>query len=181
MCPLASLTGACASSNPCHVNAQCSNVQGSYSCECNDGYQGNGHHCCKLVDGELPSMPIGSAMTSSCAWAELLILLLDRLPWFKNYRWRLWLHTKVQGVPATTKHVNRLTYIQYPDRFENTVGDCKPSPCSSNVNLTIIASTHIQGTGYMYCTQSCKNETAPLLQWTHAFNTEIADIDTMYL
>ena len=67
MCPLASLTGACASSSPCHVNAQCSNVQGSYNCKCNDGYLGDGHRCCKLVDGELPSMPIGSAMTSSCA------------------------------------------------------------------------------------------------------------------
>ena len=31
--------------NPCHVNAICSNVDGSYSCKCQNGYIGNGFNC----------------------------------------------------------------------------------------------------------------------------------------
>ena len=31
--------------SPCNVNAQCYNNQGSYYCECNVGYNGNGKVC----------------------------------------------------------------------------------------------------------------------------------------
>lgn len=31
--------------SPCDVNAQCYNNQGSYYCECNVGYNGNGKVC----------------------------------------------------------------------------------------------------------------------------------------
>ena len=31
--------------NPCHPNASCSDNQGSYDCQCNSGYSGNGFTC----------------------------------------------------------------------------------------------------------------------------------------
>ena len=31
--------------NSCHLNAQCRNTQGSYSCHCRPGYQGDGLNC----------------------------------------------------------------------------------------------------------------------------------------
>ena len=31
--------------NSCHLNAECVNTQGSYSCRCRPGYQGNGLNC----------------------------------------------------------------------------------------------------------------------------------------
>lgn len=36
-------------SHMCHVNATCTNAEGSYSCECQSGYIGNGRNC----EGEL--------------------------------------------------------------------------------------------------------------------------------
>ena len=35
----------CASDNECHVNAQCTNTDGSYTCGCLDGYAGDGKIC----------------------------------------------------------------------------------------------------------------------------------------
>ena len=32
-------------SNPCHVNASCSDTQGSFGCQCNTGFSGNGFNC----------------------------------------------------------------------------------------------------------------------------------------
>ena len=32
-------------SNKCHVNALCSNNDGSYTCECKSGYTGDGFNC----------------------------------------------------------------------------------------------------------------------------------------
>ena len=29
----------------CHENAECSNTDGGYECECRDGFTGNGTHC----------------------------------------------------------------------------------------------------------------------------------------
>ena len=33
------------SSNPCHPNATCTDKKGSFDCECNVGYSGNGFNC----------------------------------------------------------------------------------------------------------------------------------------
>ena len=33
------------SSNPCHPNATCTDNEGSFVCECNVGYSGNGFNC----------------------------------------------------------------------------------------------------------------------------------------
>ena len=35
----------CAGVNKCHVKAQCTNTEGSYTCSCLDGYAGNGKNC----------------------------------------------------------------------------------------------------------------------------------------
>lgn len=32
-------------SNPCHEKANCSNTESSYSCQCNQGYSGDGITC----------------------------------------------------------------------------------------------------------------------------------------
>ena len=34
-----------AETNECHFNASCNNTEGSYTCRCLDGYQGNGKNC----------------------------------------------------------------------------------------------------------------------------------------
>lgn len=33
------------STNPCHEDATCSALDGSYTCECNDGFTGDGLSC----------------------------------------------------------------------------------------------------------------------------------------
>ena len=35
----------CAIDNECHLNAQCTNTGGSYTCKCLDGYAGDGKNC----------------------------------------------------------------------------------------------------------------------------------------
>lgn len=40
----------CLGDNECHAFADCTNTDGSYTCTCKDGYQGNGKECAK---GEL--------------------------------------------------------------------------------------------------------------------------------
>lgn len=35
----------CAGANLCDVRAVCSNTEGSYTCQCEEGYSGNGTHC----------------------------------------------------------------------------------------------------------------------------------------
>ena len=32
-------------SNPCHNNASCTDTEGSFDCQCNTGYSGNGLNC----------------------------------------------------------------------------------------------------------------------------------------
>ena len=32
-------------SNPCHPNATCTNENGTFTCECDAGYEGNGFTC----------------------------------------------------------------------------------------------------------------------------------------
>ncbi len=32
-------------SNPCDQNATCTNHDGSFACECNSGFSGDGHSC----------------------------------------------------------------------------------------------------------------------------------------
>ena len=40
----------------CHNNANCTNVNGSFSCNCNPGYKGNGTYCQgKISDDEIRS------------------------------------------------------------------------------------------------------------------------------
>ena len=35
----------CLLSNQCHVNARCTDTEGSYVCQCDNGYSGNGFDC----------------------------------------------------------------------------------------------------------------------------------------
>ena len=35
----------CNTNSPCHANATCNNTEGSYSCECNIGFTGDGFTC----------------------------------------------------------------------------------------------------------------------------------------
>ena len=37
-------------SDPCHSNATCTNTAGSYICECNTGFSGNGFNCTSMTD-----------------------------------------------------------------------------------------------------------------------------------
>ena len=34
----------------CHLRATCENIDGSYICECSEGYHGNGHNCRRKLD-----------------------------------------------------------------------------------------------------------------------------------
>ena len=35
----------CQTDNPCHSNATCNNTDGSYICQCDPGYGGDGFNC----------------------------------------------------------------------------------------------------------------------------------------
>ena len=35
----------CRGNHTCDPNATCTNTEGSYQCQCNTGYTGDGHHC----------------------------------------------------------------------------------------------------------------------------------------
>ena len=35
----------CTTESPCHANATCNNTEGSYICECNTGFSGDGFTC----------------------------------------------------------------------------------------------------------------------------------------
>jgi hypothetical protein len=35
----------CLMTNPCHVNASCTDTEGSFICQCNSGHSGNGFNC----------------------------------------------------------------------------------------------------------------------------------------
>ena len=37
-------------SNNCHVNATCSDTFGSYECQCNDGFTGDGVNCTGMLE-----------------------------------------------------------------------------------------------------------------------------------
>ena len=37
------------SNTMCHLNAECRNSNGSYTCECKDGYSGDGYSNCSLA------------------------------------------------------------------------------------------------------------------------------------
>ena len=41
-------------SNPCHVNANCTNIEGSYTCKCNSGFSGDGTLTCSGKEQEKP-------------------------------------------------------------------------------------------------------------------------------
>ncbi|XP_031570204.1 nidogen-2-like [Actinia tenebrosa] len=38
----------CTTASPCHVNATCINIPGSYACRCNDGFSGDGFSCADI-------------------------------------------------------------------------------------------------------------------------------------
>ena len=33
----------------CHVNATCTNTDGSYDCDCKNGFTGDGHNCSSMI------------------------------------------------------------------------------------------------------------------------------------
>lgn len=39
----------CGSGSSCHANAFCTNTEGSYNCQCVDGYRGNGMVCKGMI------------------------------------------------------------------------------------------------------------------------------------
>ena len=47
LCPLTSDVNECAKvdDNDCDVNATCTNTPGSFNCDCNKGFRGNGRDC----------------------------------------------------------------------------------------------------------------------------------------
>lgn len=53
--------------DPCHSNAFCSNVQGSYACQCHPGFHGDGFQCSPTPIGRKRSFrekqPCGSVQT----------------------------------------------------------------------------------------------------------------------
>ena len=49
----------CLGDNDCHTFADCTNTNGSYTCKCKQGYQGNGKECTK---GKKPN--VWSALTA---------------------------------------------------------------------------------------------------------------------
>ena len=49
--------------SPCHVNGRCSNNPGSFECECNVGYSGNGFACTGSVQAVNVSLFLNLVIT----------------------------------------------------------------------------------------------------------------------
>ena len=47
-------------SHNCHINAQCSNTDGSFTCKCNDGLSGNGMTCTGNLHLDCSSLSINN-------------------------------------------------------------------------------------------------------------------------
>lgn len=65
-------------SSPCDINASCSNTEGSFSCQCNSGYQGSGFMCTDVNEcatrlgqfSELYSFPGHDRVLISYSWQK---------------------------------------------------------------------------------------------------------------
>lgn len=47
----------CTEFEPCHANASCKNLVGSFECTCNEGYQGDGMICSSMLHGAIDVSP----------------------------------------------------------------------------------------------------------------------------
>jgi hypothetical protein len=65
-------------SAPCDPNAVCTNTVGSFSCSCNEGYEGSGFECTAIAQVPIPR---------SASWLFGAILLLTAT-WSLTRRWR---------------------------------------------------------------------------------------------
>ena len=54
--------------NECHVNATCSNTEGSYICSCNEGFTGDGTTCTDVDECEIGSNACN--MNANCSNIE---------------------------------------------------------------------------------------------------------------
>ena len=45
--------------NPCHVNADCNNTDGSFYCYCQSGYLGDGFQCTGANNNNMPIILLG--------------------------------------------------------------------------------------------------------------------------
>ena len=64
-----------AESNECHFNASCNNTEGSYTCRCLDGYQGDGKNCTGKYHLSLPELTCQQSYKKTAVF----LLLLSKL------------------------------------------------------------------------------------------------------
>lgn len=60
-------------SHMCHVNAVCSNTEGSYTCECEPGYIGDGRNCEEIPDGLSEEDFCPEANFAGIEWRKTLV------------------------------------------------------------------------------------------------------------
>ena len=52
----------------CHTNGQCTNTEGSFTCQCSTGYQGNGVICTGKPNNSSSTMPLQTKVKLSYLW-----------------------------------------------------------------------------------------------------------------
>ena len=58
--------------NPCSPNGACTNTKGSFSCQCNAGYSGNGFVCTSMYLKNIINSKISSIFRR--AWKDLKVV-----------------------------------------------------------------------------------------------------------
>ena len=66
-----------ATESPCDENASCNNSEGSFECECNAGYDGDGTTCSPILLGSLSISTVDVAIKGSCLALKLVMTLND--------------------------------------------------------------------------------------------------------
>ena len=89
----------CLGDNDCHTFADCTNTNGSYTCKCKQGYQGNGRECTK---GKKPNV-----------WSALTTVQVTVCPGGRGGGWWMWVYGRMLGLHGLYWVLWKLQFVLY--------------------------------------------------------------------